>query len=26
MIEHLNNLKGLVNQLAKIEMKLDGKL
>jgi len=25
-IEHLNNFKGLVNQLAKIEMKLDGEL
>ena len=26
MIEHLNNFKGLINQLAKIEIKLDDEL
>ena len=26
MIEHLNNFKGLINQLTKVEMKLDDEL
>jgi len=26
MIEHMDNFKGLINQLAKVEMKLDEEL